>query len=90
MDTADCFACDKQVLDLRTGLFVDQDTAVLVMQCRVDEDWFFAQVNAELRVHAQHAWQSLLDRACAVEYFDHWCIEPDGAAAKCCYAFATR
>ena len=51
-------------------------TAVLIVECRIDKDWFLADVYAVLDEHLVHCRDALHDCAFTVNHFDHRGVEP--------------
>ena len=53
-------------------------TAVLIVQRRIDQDRLLADIDAVLCKHPHHGRDALFNRARAVFQFDHRRVEPDG------------
>ena len=82
VDAADDLARREQVLHVGLAVGGDVQTAVLVVERRVDEDRLGADVDAVLGKHAHHGRDPLFDRALAVFQLDHRRVEPDGLPGR--------
>ena len=77
VDTACCLTCYEEVRDsLCEAVAVDLNTAVLVVECRIDEDRNLSHIDAVVHVHTEHGRDSLLDCSLTAEDLDHRCVEP--------------
>ena len=78
MDAAHDLASSKQVFHIRLAVCRDVQTAVLIVQRRIDQDRLLADIDAVLYKHPHHGRDALFNRARAVFQLDHRRVEPDG------------
>ena len=52
------------------------------MQCRINQDGFFAQVNTEFFIHTQHTGQAFLNGTFAMDNFNHRSVKPQCYTVK--------
>ena len=76
VNTANSFTGNKQSRQLGLCILVNKNTAILVMQRRIDQNRFLAQVNAKLSIHAQHTRNAFGNSAFAMQHFNQRRIEP--------------
>ena len=77
MDTADSLTCYEEVLNVGCfTVYVDVKTAVLVVECGVNEDRLFSDVDAVLTEHSHHSGDSLFDCTFTADSLDHGSVEP--------------
>ena len=72
-----------QIFDIGLAVVGDLKTAILVMECGVDQDRLLANVDAVLAEHTHHGGDPLFDSACAMLQFDHGGIQPEGVTFGC-------
>ena len=90
VNTACDLACCEEVLDTCLAVRVDLDTAVLIVQCRIDKDRLLCDIDAALLEHTVHSRDSLLDCALAVLDLDDRSVKPYAVAVLCLHAVALR
>ena len=83
VDSSDSLACYKQVVyRIGEAFAVDFQTAVLIMQGRINQNRLFSHIDTILHEHTEHSRDSLLDGSFSVKQIDHRGIQPYSLALR--------
>ena len=89
MNTSDSLAGNKQVFNVcchAVNIYVK--TAVLIVQCRVNQNRLFSYVYSVACKHTHHSRDTFFNSTLAADCLNHRSVEPNCLAASCVNAFA--